>query len=137
MGAGQYYIASSLHLYRPQRDSHPVPPGSESTTLPMSYPRIYIPLSGPPRGPAGTLPMPCWCPPDIPYTLRPPVGSLYILVLGIPTGTVRAPVTFSENEDKSPLIADLASAGNRQDSDRVICKTRFDHDQSAWNSPGT
>ena len=31
-------------IYRPQRDSNPVPPGSESTTLPMSYPgaTIYI-----------------------------------------------------------------------------------------------
>ena len=29
--------------YRPQRDSNPVPPGSESTTLPMSYPgAIYL-----------------------------------------------------------------------------------------------
>ena len=36
---------------------------------------LYIPLPGPLRSPAGTLPM-CWrCPPDIPYTLRPPAGS--------------------------------------------------------------
>ena len=48
-------------IYRPQRDSNPVPPGSKSTTLLMSYP--------------GTLPMPWRWPPDIPYTLRPPVGS--------------------------------------------------------------
>ena len=48
-------------VHRPQRDSNPVPPGSESTTLPKSYTGIYtpnldIPLSGPQRGPAGTLP---------------------------------------------------------------------------------
>ena len=30
----------------------------------------YIPLPWPVRGPTGTLPMPCRCPPDIPYTLR-------------------------------------------------------------------
>ena len=29
-------------IYRPQRDSNPVPPGSESTTLPMSYPERDI-----------------------------------------------------------------------------------------------
>ena len=53
----------------------PVPTGSESTTLPVSYPGIYIPLSGSLRGPAGSLPMPWQCPPDIPYTVRPPVRS--------------------------------------------------------------
>ena len=36
---------------------------------------LYIPLPGSLRDPAGTLAM-CWrCPPDIPYTLRPPAGS--------------------------------------------------------------
>ena len=38
---------------------------------------------------------------------------------GIPTGTGRAPVTFSENEDKSPLIAGRAPAGTRQDSGKT------------------
>ena len=36
---------------------------------------LYITLPGPLRGPAGTLPMWWRCPPDIPYTLRPPAGS--------------------------------------------------------------
>ena len=42
--------------------------------------------------------------------------------LGIPTDTGRAPVTFSENEDKTPLIAGRAPAGTRQDSGRVSVK---------------
>ena len=100
-------------IYRPLRNTNPVPPGSESTTLPMSYPGIYIPLSGPLGGPAGTLPMPWWCPPDIPYTLRPLVGS----PLGIPTGTGRA-------FDSRP--------GTRQDSGRVSVK----HDLIMTTVPG-
>ena len=38
---------------------------------------LYIPLPGPLRGPAGTLPMFWRCPPDIPYTTPygPPTGS--------------------------------------------------------------
>ena len=60
--------------------------------------------------------MPWRNPPDIPYTLRPPVA------LGIPTATGRAPVTFSENEEKSPLIAGRAPAGTRQDAVRVSVK---------------
>ena len=31
-------LVCTKERYRPQRDSNPVPPGSESTTLPMSYP---------------------------------------------------------------------------------------------------
>ena len=42
--------------------------------------------------------------------------------LGTPTGTDRALVTFSENEDKSPLIAGRAPSGTRQDSGRVSVK---------------
>ena len=111
-------------IYRPQRNSNPVPPISESTTLPMSYPGIYIPLSRPLRGPAGALPMPWRCPPNIPGRVP----------LGIPTGTRRAPVTFLEN------VSCDSRPGARRDPPgfrQGICKTRFDHDHSARGQPGT
>ena len=89
------------------------------------YPGIGpIPLSGPLRGPTGTLTMamPWRCLPDIPYTSRAAPGRV---PLGIPTGTSRSPVTFSENQDKS---APPGPAG--------YLKTRFDHDHSARGPPG-
>ena len=63
------------------------------------------------RGPAETLPM-LWR-----YTLH--FAAPGRVPSGIPTDTGRAPVTFSENDDKSPLIGGRAPAGTRQDSGKA------------------
>ena len=92
----------------------PVPTGSESTTLPMSYPTLDGTPERPCRNLADALAVPARD--TLPFTAPGRVP------LGIPTGTGRAPVTFSEKEDKSPLIASRAPAGSRQDSGRVSVK---------------
>ena len=51
---------------------------------------------------------------------------------GIPTGTGRAPVTFSDKKDKSPVIPGRAPAGTRQGSGRVSVK----HDLIMTTVPG-
>ena len=58
--------------------------------------------------------------------------ALCRVLLGIPTGTRRAPVTFSEKEDNSPLIAGRAPAGTRQDYGRVSIR----HDLIVTTVPG-
>ena len=54
--------------------------------------------------------------------------------LEIPTSTGRAPVTFSENQDKSPLIAGRAPAGTRQDSGKVSVMPRSHFTKGAFPS---
>ena len=54
--------------------------------------------------------------------------------LEIPTSTGRAPVTFSENPDKSPLIAGRAPAGTRQDSGKVSVMPRSHFTKGAFPS---
>ena len=94
---------------------------------------IYIPLSGPLRGPAGPLPMPWRYPPDIPYTLQSPVGSHYRDTYGhrpYPGNVFR----------KWGQVSSDSRAGTRRDPPGLrqgICKTRFDHDHSAQGPPGT
>ena len=83
----------------------------------------------------GTPEMPCKNPTDAlavhaRYTLNFTAPGR--VSFGIPSGTGRAPVTFSENEDKSPLIAGRAPTGPRQDSGRVSVK----HDLIMTTVPG-
>ena len=61
-------------IYRPQRGSNPVPPGSKSTTLPMRYP-------APCRDSLEALQEPCRCPGGG----RP----IYVTLYGHRTGPVR------------------------------------------------
>ena len=108
-------------IYRSQRDSNPVPPGSESTTLPMSYPGTLV----------GTHERPCSTPTDALPT--------YLTLYGPRSGPVRdtyghrpSPGNVFRNEDKSSLIAGRVPAGTRQDSRRVSVK----HDLIMTTEPG-
>ena len=85
-------------------------------------PTLVGTLARPCRNPAAALAVPAS------YTLH--LTAPGRVSLGIPTGTGRAPVTFSS--DSRP--------GTHRDPLRLrqgICKTRFDHDHSARGPPWT
>ena len=125
-------------IYRPQWKLNSVPPGSASTTLEIyRLTDVFTDQCRPIYTLVGTPERPCMNPPD---ALAVPVRYTFTLYgscrvpLGIHTGTGRAPVTFSENEDKSLY----GLPGTRRDLPGLrqgICKARFDHDHSARGPP--
>ena len=88
---------STKERYRPQRDMNPVPPGSESTTLPMSYPFVF----------AG-IPVPRYH-----YDLLRPRG-LHMTSSGQPLGSfcITSP---SQSVWRAPVVGALSSSPNTPD----------------------